>query len=274
MSETAVDTGTETGAETPEAETKARDMGWRPRDEWEGDDSGWMEADAFIERQDKRRAIVTEEVKAESEKLKSELAALKAEHAETKQTIEDFKGFQTKIEEAAYKRALKDLQAQQKAAVESGDTEAFDSAAREIGELVDDARKPAEQKPFNPAEIPAFRDFRKVNKWYGNDYEMSAYANQIGPMIMRNENLSGDDAEYYDRIGEEVRKKFPDAFENKNRKRASSVEEPGGSDGGKKKGNGVADLPAEAKATGERFVKQGLFKDLKEYAKDYFAQEE
>lgn len=266
MSETAVDT------EIPgEVEARAREMGWRPKEEWEGDDSGWMDFEPFIERQDKRRAVADPEIKAENEKLISDLASLRRDHAETKETLESFKGWRDKMEERAYKKALKDLQAQQRTAVEAGDTVAFDAAAGEIEGLVDEAQKPAEKRRVNPDDIPAYKDWMKDNGWYNKNYRLTAYANQIAPMISQRENLYSESSEYYDRIGEEVRKEFPEAFENPKRQRAG-VEESGGSKSGKTKAS--ADLPADAKKEGARFVKEGLFKNLDEYAKDYFAEEE
>lgn len=263
----------------PEIEAKAREMGWRPKDEWEGDDSNWMDADKFVERQDKRRAIANEEFKAENESLKRQISALEKSQTEMQQTFKDFADWRTKAEERMYKKALGDLQAKQRSAVESGDTASFDEASKEIDTLLEDSRKAQEPAPEkkggheNPDEIPAYKDWLRDNKWYNRDYELTDYANRIGPLIARNEKLAVDDPDYYERVTEEVRKKFPDKFENPNRQRQNGVESPSGGGGGKK-GKSAADLPKEAKDAGARFVKQGLYKSLDDYAKDYFAQEE
>lgn len=196
------------GTEIPgEVEAKAREMGWRPKEEWEGDDSGWMEAPAFVERQEKLTDRADVAAQNEIKRLKGELTTLRSEQAETKQTIEDFKGWQTKAEERIYKKALKDLQAQQRAAVESGDTDAFDSASKEIGELVEETRKPAETR--QPPENPAFKDWKRDNTWYEKNYELTAFAEQIGPIIARSERFNPEDPAFYERITEEVRKKYP-----------------------------------------------------------------
>ena len=261
------------GTDIPgEVEAKARDMGWRPEDEWEGDKSGWMDADAFVGRQDKRRAIVTEEVKVESQNLKAEIAALKTEQAETRQTIEDFKGWQTKAEERIYKKALKDIQTKQREAVESGDTVAFDAAQQEADALVKETEKPAEVRRVNPDELPAYKAWHAKNAWYNTDLKLTREANAIGPEISRIYGLTPEMPAFYDKITEQLKEEFPDKFENPNRKRADAVEEGGG--GNAKGGKTAADLPAEDRKIGERFVKQGLFKDLKAYAKDYWQEEE
>ena len=43
--------------------------------------------------------------------------------------------------------------------------------------------------------------------------------------------------------------------------------------GGAPRARGAHDLPADAKRQGEKFVKEGLFKDLNEYARDYWSQD-
>ena len=273
MSDAAVDTGTTIPGE---AEARAREMGWRPEDEWEGDKSGWMDADTFIDRQDRRRNVANEEFKVENEKLLSQVAALTTEQAETRQTIEDFKVWQTKSEERAYKKALKALQAEQREAVKLGDEAAFDVASQEIGELVKDAQdgqaKPA-QKPRNADEIPAYKAWKVKNDWYLDDMEATEYADRISGTVGRKGNFNDTDPAFYDAITAEVKKKFPDKFKNPNRERANAVEEGGGAKAQKGKKT-AADLPAEVRATGNRFVKQKLFKNINEYAEQYFAQEE
>ena len=277
MSEVAEATGTEIPGEV---EAKAREMGWRPKDEWEGDDAGWMEADRFMERQDKRRAVANEEFKTENEKLRAEL---KAEQAEMKATIEDFKGWQTKAEERIYKKALRDVQATQRKAVEDGDTEAFDAAQKEADELVADAQKPVEQRKVNPDQIPAYTAWHAKNSWYNTDLRLTREANALGPEINRIYGLTPEQPEFYEKITEQLKEDFPDKFENPARKRASAVEEGTGTKA--KKDAGYSDLPAEAKAACDRFVKQKIFvgddgKPLsdaearKKYASDYFESED
>lgn len=267
-------------AETPgtdipgEIEAKARDMGWRPEEEWEGDTKGWMPAEDFIKRQDKRRDIANEEFKTENERLSKELDGLRAEQAETRQTLDEFKGFYTKVEQKAYDRAMNEIQAKQREAVEAGDTDAFDKAAKEQDALIEDAATQPEPKRQTPDDDPAYKAWVKNNGWYKKDARLRMFANLIGPEIMRTERFQGNEPAFYEAVEAAVKEEYPDKFENPNRKKAAAVESSG--TGGKPKASGktAADLPVEVRTTGERFVKQGLFKNIGEYAKDYFAQEE
>ena len=86
---------------------------------------------------------------------------------------------------------------------------------------------------------------------------MTAYADSIAPSVGRKH----QGAAFYETIGTEIRKKFPDKFTNTRRQKARGVE-PGGTGGGGRRGNGhtYADLPADAKAACDRFIKQGMFK--------------
>lgn len=255
-----------------EVETKAREMGWKPKDEWEGDDTGWMEAEAFIERQENLTKRADAAAQAENRKLREEIASLKGVQAEMRQTMDEFREFHSKTEQRAYDRALKDIQTKQRQAVESGDTEAFDAAAAEADALMKDAAAsaPAGKKPDqpqNPDDIPAFKDWHAKNDWYLDDVKLTAYAESIAPAIARKGGYNGTEAAYYEAITEEVKAEFPDRFENPNRKKAAAVESSGGA-APRKKGRSYTDLPPEAKAQCDKYVKQGLL-TKEQYVKDY-----
>jgi hypothetical protein len=64
-----------------------------------------------------------------------------------------------------------------------------------------------------------------------------------------------------------MRAEFPQKFENANRRNPAAVE---GSTPTRKAGRTWADLPADARSAGERWVKQGLL-TKEQYLRDYFA---
>ena len=146
------------------------------------------------------------------------------------------------------------------ALAEDGDTEAFDRVQEQVDALGEEIAAPApngQQTDQQKADSdPAFIAWRAQNAWYGDDIELTAYAEQIAPVIGRKH----QGAAFYDAIGTEIRRKFPDKFTNTRRQRARSVE-PAGGGGGGRRGNGhtYADLPADAKAACDRFIKQGMF---------------
>jgi len=76
-------------------------------------------------------------------------------------------------------------------------------------------------------------------------------------------------------VDRELADSFPDVYAPKSEAKpvnappANARQMDGVRVSGGRKTNYVAKLPASAKAQGERFVKQGLFKNIEEYAKEY-----
>ena len=83
-----------------EAESEARAQGWVPQEDFEGDKSKWVDAAEFVRRGELFRKIDTQ-----NKELK-----------ETKKTLAALKEHYTKVEEAAFNRALSALKAQKVAA--------------------------------------------------------------------------------------------------------------------------------------------------------------
>ena len=162
---------------------------------------------------------------------------------------------------------MAELKTEQRAAVEEGDTAAYDAAGKKIDELGKDVPEETTKAADRTADDdPGFKPFSAANPWYGDNIEMTAYAESISAVVGRNHQGSA----FYDKIAEEVRAKFPDNFRNAARKSPSRVEGSGASTTRRGSGNGktYADLPPEAKAACDRFVKQDLMK-REQYVDDY-----
>lgn len=250
-------------AEPSAQEAEARKLGWRPEAEW--DDSGnaeWLDAEQFVQRNNRLRERGDNILKAEVSSLKSEVRSMK-------QTLGEAADHLKKADQRAYAKALKDLEAKADKAVEEGDTDAYRAAKGEMKDLAQEVK--AEAKPVTqPRDDPAFQGWLPENAWYdprgdGFDPELAGYADSIAPQIART-GLVGKP--FYDRITTEMKKKFPDRFGNQRRKSAPAVE-GGGSGGG---GNGKtlwSQVPREDQPQFKRFVDQGLYKDTKEDREKY-----
>jgi hypothetical protein len=250
-----------------EAEVKARTMGWKPAEEWDGDKTKHLSAEQFLDRNERLAARADKIAKAEISRLEREVRELTG-------TISDLGIHMKKADKRAYERARKDLEQRMEAAVEAGDTAAFKEVKAEadaLEEEVKESAKPAAKeadKP-NPDEDPNFIAWHKENSWYGKGGHLKAtiYANQqakdVGTMYQGRE--------FYEAITEMVKDEFPDLFENANRKKAAAVEGTNG--GGKPARTKWEQVPKEDQAVFRRFVKQGVFEDTKEdrekYADDY-----
>jgi len=223
---------------------KARELGWRPREEWDGPTTGWMDSEEFLARNDRLK-------KKADPIAQKEITRLETKLSEMETSLTDLTRMYTNAEKRGYDRALKDITKRQEKAVEEGDTDAFKAAQAEADEL---KQEMAEGKPEAkaPSTSAMYDSFVKQNDWYNDDEEMTVYADQVAPVVARKLGIKQETPEFYERVAEAVKRKFPDKFENPNRKRASAVEA-----GGAAAGSGKSKWPAEAKAAYDRFVKQG-----------------
>lgn len=228
-------------------EARAREGGWVPEAEWEGEppDAGFRTAQEFVDYGENRGPTRDEQ----NRRLSQELAASKRLHEETQTALSEFKTYHDGVAERAKADALTELEAKQREAVEAGDIEGFDEAQKDIKAL----DKPAEAD--SPDNDPVFKAWNGENDWYNGDIKMTLYANNIAPIVSKKTRLEG--RPYYDAIAAEVRKEFPGHFRNSKRDDPPSVE-GGGKPGGERKSGKktYADLPREAKDACDRFCKQ------------------
>lgn len=187
---------------------KARQGGWRPKEEWEGDPDQWVDAKEFVSR------------KPLFDKIHSLNKALKDRDDKLKTVSE----YATKAFEKGQEAAIKELEEKRRAAVESGDIEAFESADKELQEV---RKEQADAPKVEPEEIPDdIKDFAKRNeKWFEKDEEMTDYA------LMRARKYAEQGkprSEYLPMVDADVRRVFPAKFENPNKQKPAAVAASGG----------------------------------------------
>jgi hypothetical protein len=239
-------------------ETEAREMGWIPKEKYKGDPVHWRSAEEYVKRGREMLPIV----RAENKKLGSEIAELK-------KTLKDFGEFHSRTEKRAYEAALKDLEARQSAAVEAADVEEVRAITDEIVDLKKDAKpaKDAQSADFKAA----FDDWHADNAWFRTaesdtgDKAMTAVAVQV----YSEQSASMSEPDKLKAVAKAVREEFPHKFENPRRREAAAVE--GGVTARKGGGKGFSDLPPEAKAECDAFVKNIKGFTREKYAKSYFA---
>ena len=115
-------------------------------------------------------------------------------------------------------------------------------------------KKPEKKNITVPQE---FIDWQSQNTWYGKDKMLTKYAEAEGELI-RDDYPGIQGKNFLDKVSERLKERFPDKFDNP-RTKASAVEGSSSNrpivNSGKKT---YSDLPPEAKAACDRFVKQGL----------------
>ena len=249
-------------------EQLARESGWVPEDEWEGDKppkNGFTTAEQFLENS----KYLFPKVRKENQELRKEVKELKQSTKELQQTARQFHDFtqqQITRERAAMEQRIQQLEAERVDAINTGDGARFQATEAEIQAL----RSQTAQQPAAPAASPEqerlLNEFIEKNPWYANDPVMRDWADAHAARLKAGGVPPGQPI--MAAVAEEARRAFPDRFtpEQSGDARPGSVEGGGTprNDYGRKT---FDDLPNEAQEAYHRFRKlvPGLTK------KDYLA---
>lgn len=144
---------------------RAKSMGWMPRKEWQGDPGDWVSAREFLARQ------------SFFDKIKSQSSEIRNLREDIKAMSQHF----AQMKEVEYKRALAELKAERKDAINQGDTTKAESVSDQIVEI-EAARKEIKQAPNQKSNYgqEEFTQFKERNKWYNTDPELTQRANALG----------------------------------------------------------------------------------------------
>ena len=194
----------DTTPQVSEIEQKALEMGWKPKDQFAGDEADFIDAKEFV-----RRKPLFERIDRLDRTIRSQ-----------NQAIEAMKSHYSKVEQAAYQRALKELQAKQKTAIKEGDLEQYHEIQTEIDNVKEQAAEAA-QVPQTKTVDPAFEDWRARNTWYQNDAGMTDYADQVGIRLAQQ---GMEPHLVLKEVEKRVRETFAHKFQNPNRQRPGTVE--------------------------------------------------
>jgi hypothetical protein len=273
-----------------ETEARARRIGYVPESEWRGEPPkhGFMSADEYIKRGEQILPVMA----ARNRNLDSQLTEAQARIKElevqakeaTKRVSEATQAFQEfrKFNENAYKRGYeereRELMSVRDEAVRSADPDAFNRADAELTELRN--RKPAvepepppkpepEPAPITPQVDPIVTKWGDDNSWFKTDPLLNNYATVYhGQLLQEKPELSL--ADNLKEVTAEVKRRFPDKFQNERRNGAASVALPNGSHRPPpKKGRTFEDLPREAKDAYHRFAKLDPKFTKEQYVTDY-----
>lgn len=268
----------------PGLEKEARDMGWVPQDEYHGDPDNWRDADEFVKRGKEFLPIVQSRARKFENQLRETEARLKKVNADYEQRFAALDRT-TKI---ALERQRKQIQEaanrDKRDAAALGDTDAYDAANEreqaalkeleqelsEAGETKQPERKAGE---FTADESIAIAEWAVENDWFNTNKGLERYANTLFAILDPNRDIN----DRLEEIERQVREKFPDQVSKQSTRQGNGMNrvDSGGRApaGGGGKTRMAAKLPPEAKEAAKEFIEQGLFKNIDEYAKEYFADE-
>jgi hypothetical protein len=254
-------------------EKEARVLGWVPKEDFRDGDS-WVDAETFVKRGKEINPIL----RKNNEILLKKLDTANAEIAEVKKAAKEFEKFQRdqaerKVREISVQ--LETLKQSRKEAITQGDgdtvvaiEEQIDTLKQEQQTAKEDVKAPKEAQAAVPQVLdPLVVDWMEGNSWFGSDRRMTAMADAIGRELNdKNPNLRGK--AFFDALDEELAEAFPDKLGKK--ERANPVE--GSSKGTSRPtpagARSYKNLPSDAKAACDKFVKQG-FMTQEQYIADY-----
>jgi hypothetical protein len=251
----------------PAIRKRAEAQGWSDKDQWKGDPNLWVDADTFVKRGDEW----LKNLKKDNDFMSKELKATQAQLQELRATTEEFKKFQVEAHQrkvAELETQLTSLKEERAQAISDGDgkkVNALDDVMdktkdniREVKQAAKEAAKPAPKAPEPTAIDPSLQAWLGENEWFGKDRRMTSIANGIGESLrLEFPDLKGQ--EFLDKLNTVLAEEFPARF-GKTSSPRSPVESGSGSRGGGSKGaaKSYENLPAEAKAACDRYVKQKL----------------
>jgi len=227
-------------SELSDIEQEAVNLGW-VADGVEGKRN--LSAEEFVDRQ----------------RLYEDIRGLKKQNRKLQDGLTAMKDFQATIRSNERERVIAELNTAKKTALEQEDYNAVVA--------IDD--KIAKQRvPEVPQSNEAFESWIDDNDWYHQNDEMKQYADMIGTGYFQ-QNPRKDMNDVYKYVTEEVKKRFPDSFENRERSKPNSVEGAGKGRAKTSKRHSAKDLPEDARQIMKTIVRTGTMTEA-EYLASYF----
>ena len=262
----------------PEIRQEAESQGWVPKEKFRGNESDWVDADTFV----KRGREILPILRKNNENLIKDLQSTKEQLKEFREAAEEFKKFQREAYERKaqdYEKRIQEIKESRAQAISDGDgqkvnalDDALDAAKDELKEAKQ-AAKDAEKAPIEtPASTeidPGLQQWLDRNTWFGQDKRMTGIVNGIGESLRLEFPLLKGQA-FLDKLDEVLAEEFPGKFGAEKKSPASRVESGSGraSRGSSSNAQTYDNLPAEAKAACDRFVKQKLM-TREQYVADF-----
>jgi hypothetical protein len=179
-------------------EVKAIEQGWIPKEDFDGDESEFIDAPEFV-----RRGELFSKIEKQSKELKA-----------VRQALDAFRQHHSKVKEMEYERALKTLKEARREATATGDHERALALEDKIDEVK--AEKEAISRETQATQVveedtytPQFESWVSRNEWYETNRVMRKAADALGKEL-HEEGYSP--AEVLSMVEKEIRKEFAHKF--------------------------------------------------------------
>lgn len=236
-----------------DVEVKATSMGWRGKDQWTGSEEEFIDAAEFVRR------------KPLFDKIESQKNFYDRKIRDVETTLNQLAQHHSKVKEVEYQRALTDLRHAKRAAIKEGDAVAALDITDQMESLYVERQQEVQQANVEAAQLQAqkgpavsqeFLNWVKTNDWYAKDPEMNGFADGVAAAYIKHAQVSGksiSESDVFSHVTTQIKKQYPDKFENPNRDRPGTVSS--GDRGGKGSLKTPKSLPEEYEAIARNFVK-------------------
>ena len=255
---------------------EAESQGWVPKERYRGNEADWVDANTFV----KRGREILPILRKNNENLMRDLNNTREQLKDFKEAADEFKRFQKdayerKAQDYEYRiQEIKDSRAQ---AITDGDGQkvnALDDALDEAKHNLKEAKQAVKDVIKEPPPVeesqpidPSLQTWLDKNNWFGQDKRMTSIANGIGESLrLEFPQLKG--TSFLEKLDEVLLEEFPNKFGKKNTP-TNRVESGSGRQGrGSSGAQSYDNLPADARAACDKFVKQKLM-TKEEYVSSY-----
>lgn len=194
-------------------EQEALSMGWKPLEEFDGEEDDFIDAKEFV-----RRKPLFDRLEQQGKQLKN-----------LTKTLEQFKGHYSKMKEVEFQRALEQLKEARKQAITDGDGDRYEAIDDRMKEVEKEAQRVLNE--FKETEVDApdpkeFQTWTGKNTWYQKDEAMTVYADSIGRKFAEQVQTGQlTPLQVLHKVEQAVRAEFPHKFKNPNKDNAPHVGE-------------------------------------------------
>ena len=235
--------GTESNTQVDPIEQRAIEMGWRPKEEFDGDEVDFIDAKEFV-----RRKPLFDKIEHQNKELK-----------EVKKVLKSLQDHHVKVKETEFQRAVDYLKSQKKLAYEEGDTDKIIEIDDQIAEMRSQKQTQAAAVTVSDEAKQIHPDFAKWvnnNSWYAQDKSLRKFADALGVTYAEdNPELSPTEVLKY--VTNQVKRAYPDKFTNPNKTKPAAVD--GGNSSTKvSTSNGSFQLTEDETRVMNQFVRAGI----------------
>lgn len=241
----------------PEVIERAKGLGWREKEKFDREPKNWVDAERYLELPQTQVKMLRDESRAKEREFQERFDALERSTKTATARVQE-------QERARYEDQLTQITTQQRDAVAVADVKTYEALEEQKRNLsVPQPEVPQQQS--NPA--PIVEQYRKENAWTQDPvmWEAAVQSVEMNPAIQQMSPI--DQLAYAER---NLRTMFPAKFATQETVKPAAARVDAGGLGAVSAKPGVNKLPPEARKVGQSFVEDGIYKNLEEYAADYF----